>query len=490
MKREREVRDGPRHGSAARGMLWLLAQMACGRAALFLSQIILARLLSPEDFGSVGLTYTITAIIASFTASGIGDVLLQRSRTFHLWAWPAFWIDVILASIGVALVLFLAPLGARLYGAPEITGLASVLAVAMPLAALSTVPLTAIRLLLNFRLLAMIGTAEILAAQSLSILLAWYGMGSYSFVVPVPIVAAFKTVWLWTTVRPCMHRPQPRRAWVYLIKSGLLVWSVRLVNALIGQGDYFMLGLFASREDVGLYFFAFRLSAQPLLALANNFRSVLYPILAQLRSQPREQYQRAIRASQTLAAMIFFVACLQAALAAPLLHLLFHHRWNGSICLVQILSLALSFDAVPWVAGALLDARREFWKTLICALVAFPWFFILVGLGAWLGRARGVAVAVGLYYAVFGPCYSFVAMRGGGANLLSILRIYGAPLILACSAVTAAYSVAYLLHENIVQAVSLVAMATAFYAGLLRVCMPQTFSAIVAQANSVISRPR
>jgi Polysaccharide biosynthesis protein len=77
---------------------------------LFLSQIILARLLSPEDFGSVGLTYTITAIIGSFTASGIGDVLLQRSRTFHLWAWPAFWIDVILASIGVALVLFLAPL--------------------------------------------------------------------------------------------------------------------------------------------------------------------------------------------------------------------------------------------------------------------------------------------------------------------------------------------------------------------------------------------
>ena len=233
MKREREVRDGPRHGSAARGMLWLLAQMACGRAALFLSQIILARLLSPEDFGSVGLTYTITAIIASFTASGIGDVLLQRSRTFHLWAWPAFWIDVILASIGVALVLFLAPLGARLYGAPEIRGLASVLAVAMPLAALSTVPLTAIRLSLNFRLLAMIGTAEILAAQSLSILLAWYGMGSYSFVVPVPIVAAFKTVWLWTTVRPCMHRPQPRRAWMYLIKSGLLVWSVRLVNALL-----------------------------------------------------------------------------------------------------------------------------------------------------------------------------------------------------------------------------------------------------------------
>ena len=413
MKRKREVRDGPQHGSPAQGMLWLLAQMVGGRAALFLSQIILARLLSPEDFGSVGLTYTITAIIGSFTASGIGDVLLQRSRTFHLWAWPAFWIDVILASIGVALVLFLAPLGARLYGAPEITGLASVLAIAMPVAALSTVPLTAIRLSLNFRLLATIGTAEVLASQSLSILLAWYGMGSYSFVVPVPIMAAFKTVWLWTIVRPRMHRPQPQRAWLYLIKSGLLVWSVRLVNALIGQGDYFVLGLFASREDVGLYFFAFRLSAQPLLVLANNFRSVLYPILAQLRSQPREQYQRALRASQALAAMIFFAACLQAALAAPLLHLLFHDRWNGSICLVQILSLAVSFDAVPRIAGALLDARREFWKTLICLLVAFPWFFILVGLGAWLGRARGVAVAVGLYYAIFGPCYSFVAMRGG-----------------------------------------------------------------------------
>ena len=458
-----------------------------------MSQIILARLLSPEDFGSIGLTYTITAIIGSLTTSGMGDVLLQRSRTFHLWAWPGFWFDLLLASIGATLVLILAPVGAKLYGAPEITGLASVLAVAMPLSALSTIPLTAIRLSLNFKLLAKIGTAEVLALPCLSVLLALYGVGPYSFVVPLPIVAALKTIWLWTVVRPRMHRAHPRRAWLYLVTSGIWVWSYRLVHGLIGQGDYVLLGLFASRVEVGLYFFAFRLSAQPLQALAGSVWGVLFPVLARLRSQPREQSQRALRASQALAVVIFFAACLQAALAAPLLHLLFHDRWDGSVHLAQVLSIALSFDAIPWVAVALLDSRREFRKTLICVLVASPWFFILVGLGAWLGRSLGVAIAVGLYYAAFGPCYTFVAMQGDGVNISTVLRVYLTPLILASSSVFFAYTLAQFLLEGnvpVVQAALVAVLATISYVGLLWVFMPATFSVMTAHVASVFSRSR
>ena len=253
---------------AARGLFWLIAQMASGRALSFLSQIILAHLLSPQDFGTIGLTYTLTTIVGSLTASGVENVLLQRSRTYHIWAWPAFWINIALAAIGACLILALAPFAASLYAAPEIEGLAAVVALAMPFAALSMLPMTAIRAALNFRLLAMIGTAELIAGQMLTILLAWYGMGPYSFVIPFPIIAALKAAWLWAAIRPRMRPARPRRAWWYLIRSSTWVWIFRLLNSLISQGDYLVLGLFASRAEVGFYFFAFRLSFQPLDAVA------------------------------------------------------------------------------------------------------------------------------------------------------------------------------------------------------------------------------
>jgi O-antigen/teichoic acid export membrane protein len=384
-----------------------------------------------------------------------------------------------LASIGAALVLFLAPFCADFYGAPEMTGLAAVVAIATPLTALSTIPLTKLRVSLDFRLLATVGTVEVLASQSLSVLFAFSGMGPYSFVVPLPIVAALKTIWLWAIVRPRMFRTRPRQTWLYLVKSGIWVWSYRLLNGFIDQGPYFVLGLFTSPQEVGLYFFAFRLSVQPLQALANNFWTVFFPVLSQLRSRPQEQTRVALRASEALVAITFFGACLQVVLAAPVLHLLFHDRWNGSIPLIQVLSLALSFNSLPWIAGALLDSRGQFQKTLVCITVAVPWFFVLIGLGAWLYRAPGVAIAVGIYFALFGPIYSYVAMRDGGTGLLSVLRLYFRPAMVAGSAVFVADCLVYLLYHGnslAIRIIVVVILAAGFYAGLLCVWMPGTFT--------------
>jgi PST family polysaccharide transporter len=393
-----------------------------------------------------------------------------------------------LALIGAALVLVLAPFFASLYGAPEIEGLAAVAAFAMPFSALSLIPMTAIRAGLNFRLLAMVGTAELIATQLLTIVLAWYGMGPYSFVIPFPLMAAVKAAWLWAIVQPRMRPARPRRAWWYLIRSSLWIWVFRLLVALVSQGDYFVLGLLAPRQEVGFYFFAFRLAFQPPEALAANLQAVLFPVLAQLRSRPEEQYHKALKSSEYLAAVVFFVGYLQAALASPLLHLIFHDRWNGSIVLLQVLSLAAPLDSVPWIAGALLEARGEFRTRLIRLLVASPWFFILVALGAWLDNAFGVAIGVGVYYAIFGPWYSYLAMRSDDIGLSSIIRIYIWPILLSGSAVSAAWAVTHFLNLSNVAAIQILfisVMATGLYASLLRASLPGTFFAVRNHVTSI-----
>jgi PST family polysaccharide transporter len=72
----------------------MLAQNVVARVCGLFSQLVLAVLLRPADFGLIGLTYTVTIIASTITSIGIEDVVLQRKRALHLWSGPAFWISL------------------------------------------------------------------------------------------------------------------------------------------------------------------------------------------------------------------------------------------------------------------------------------------------------------------------------------------------------------------------------------------------------------
>ena len=99
---------------------------------------------------------------------------------------------------------------------------------------------------------------------------------------------------------------------------------------------------------VGAYFFAFRLAIQPVQLLAGNLSNVLFPILAQLRGDPARQGEAALKASRVLSYVVMPYCFLQAAVAKPLLTLVFADKWLAAIPLMQILSIGLAFDAVSW----------------------------------------------------------------------------------------------------------------------------------------------
>src|SRR5947209_8355060 len=131
--------------AATHGVAWLMVNGLSTRACTFISQILLALLLAPADFGSVGLAYTVTSVANALVDVGVGDVLLQRQRTIRLWSAPAFWINLALSSLGMLLVLVAAPFAAAAYHSNDLVGLVSILATGMPLAALSTIPTVMLR---------------------------------------------------------------------------------------------------------------------------------------------------------------------------------------------------------------------------------------------------------------------------------------------------------------------------------------------------------
>lgn len=461
-------------GSTTRGFLWLLLQGLSGRAAALISQLVLARLLLPQAFGLIGLALTVTSLVNAAISFGIDDILLQRHRTMRLWVASAFWSAMALSLAGMALMLAVAPLAARIYGAPGLTGLVAVAALNLPAGALSMVPEVQLRAALNFRFLGSYFSLEILATQLATVVLAAIGFGAYSFVLPLPLVAAVKAVIFWRKAPAAIGGRMRRTQFRYIISSGLLVQASRMIIEAVNQGDYIVLGLLASAHDVGMYFFAFRLAAQPLRVLAGNVGAVLFPALTQLRGEPARQVAAALAASRVLAFTVTPACFLQAALAQPVLHLLFGTKWSSAIPLVQALSIGLPGDATAWISGALLVANGAFRRDLrYLAVFAVP-FFICVLLGAHIDGPMGVAVGVALYYALLKPLQSWLIFRDA-LDARGFMRIYVHPPLMAGAAFGAAMLVNTLpplAGNDVAQAAVVLGFGSLVYIGLLAAFAP------------------
>ncbi|WP_342629271.1 lipopolysaccharide biosynthesis protein [Nguyenibacter vanlangensis] len=440
----RTIRAGGLGRAATSGVLWLMIQSLAARGIGFVSQLALAWLLTPADFGVIGLAYTVFGIANALVSFGVDDVLLQRQKVMTLWSAPAFWICLSLGTLGMVGMLVAAPFAAAWYHSPELVGLISALAIATPIKTLATVPSVRIRADMNFRFLAAYNTFEIFALQLGTIFLAWLGCGAYSFAIPIPVLAVIKAGLFWWKAPPRIARTFRKVQVRYILGSSTTVFATRTIIEIVNQGDYIVLGLIASHSVVGLYFFAFRFSAQPVRMLAGNFINVLLPAFAQLRGDPARQTDAALKACRLLAYIVVPFCFLQAALAGPGLHFLFGTRWSAAVPYIQILSMGLPFDAVSWITGSLLSARREFRLGLMFAAISLPLFFGMAIVGGLADSAFGVAIAVGLYYFTYPPLCSLLILRRCGVAVPRVLELYIMPFVLSAVAIGGGYLASFL----------------------------------------------
>ncbi len=459
----------------------MLAQNLVARACSVFSQLVLAALLQPADFGVIGLTYTVTSIAAALTNVGLDDVVLQRERALRLWIGPAFWISLGLGSAAGLLVLALSPVAAAIYKAPDMTGLLAILALAMPIGALGTVPTMVLRARMQFGALAIYGTLETVGQVLMTVALAWYGFGAYSFVLPGPIVSALRVVVLWRLVASKPNLRPQRTRWKYVIGNTTVTFANRVLISLINQGDYIVLGLVGSQASVGAYYFGFRLAAQPLFTLAGNFTNVLYPALVQMKFDPERRNRAVLNAATLLSFCVMPVALLQSAVAEPLITRFFDQRWAASIPIIQLLSIGLAFDAISWVAGTLLGVRGEFRAGLRYTAIQLPIFFALVAAGAVLHGAVGVAWAVCAYYVVTHPVYAFLVFRRIGLTARQVALMHLQPTAYAAVAVGVGLAVStlpFVADLPLLRAAVIGSVGLPLYAVLVRWRAPEVWGAL------------
>jgi O-antigen/teichoic acid export membrane protein len=409
------------------GTIWLLVQTLGSKVVTLGGQVVLGWLLSPDDFGQIGLAYTITAFAALLINPGIDVILVRRGRRFHLWSTPAFYFSLAAGLLGCLAILIAAPFAARLFGSQQLVGLLAVLAVATPIGSMMLVPTAKLRSELRFGAISVINVLQSTLQTLMTLAFAFLNFGVYSFVLPMPFVYAASTAMLWYVARPDVRLRDPFRHWRYLIGDTSYIFAQRVLQTAVSQGDYIVLGALFGAAVVGPYFFAFGIATQAIRLTAGSLQLVLLAGLSRFATHSAQQTQAALKATSALALVGTPLCFIQAAVAGPLLRALYGDKWETAIPLVQLISVGLAFDVASWPVGSLLQSRGKFRFLFYWSATLAPIFLVAITVGALTAGSLGVATAVCLFYAIFSPPLAFWTFRTSGISWSDIAAVFLRP---------------------------------------------------------------
>ena len=419
----------------ARGFAWLLGQTLGSKLFSFATQIALARILEPHDFGLVALAYTAVSFAGVVRWTGLQQILVQRHERFRRWVNPAFWLELAISTAATLLLAIASPVAAIVFHSQSLIGLILVIASAVPLSPWFVIPTAQLTIDMRFRAIAVINIVYSALVMLLSIFLAWRGFGAYSFVIPLPIAGAIRAAWLWGLARPQIRlKPQLRR-WRFLLGDSGSMIAVGFLNSVIFQAGCLVLGIMQSRTEVGEFFLALNLSNQISQLLSQNLGSVLLPVLAKMQRQADRGTGALIGASRLLSFASTPLCLLLAVVAKPLVEVLYGAKWLPAVPMLQIMAITAAVAVPSAPAATALQAQGRFSKLFRWTALQAALFVVMIVLGSGLDGAIGVALMWLVFSLAASPITIMLAL-GNQSKKRTVLGVYAGPLAAGTLALT------------------------------------------------------
>lgn len=442
---------------AARGFAWAMGFMLFARAIGIVGQFVLAKLLLPEDFGTVAVAQSIATFVAVVQLAGLPEILVQRQKSFSVWSSAAFWMALALGAFSGLALAGLGPLAAWWNNNPALTWIMAMVGAQCLVSSMQVVPTATMQVGLRLRAITALNMMQSVGGIVLTVTLAALGLGAYSLALgPLAASVAVLAAMWWIAKPRVRRRPQVRR-WKFLWGDSALLLATGLIGNVVSQGAIFLLGIAHPERTVGLFSWAWMLSLQTVVLVTGSLNVVLFPTLSKLQHDPPRMLAAFFRAARMIA-MVGVPACLLQAACAPwFIDLVFVDRWDEAAPAAVLLSIGLAFGIVGSLPASLMKALGHF-KRLFWITVGYGSLFVLLVAGAVWGHdainrvlgthmnpATVTAGAVMLAYVIAGPLGTYAVAYPLGARKRDVLLVYVPALMLAGIAVGWAYLAAWTL---------------------------------------------
>jgi O-antigen/teichoic acid export membrane protein len=322
------------------GLFWSLTERVGLRMIQFLPTILLARLLTPEQFGLMGMLAFFIALAQTFLDSGFGAALIQKRDATYTDECSIFYFNILVGGIAALISFCIAPLIAAFFNQPLLTSLMRWLSLSIVLESFSLIQMTLLTRALDFKAQTKANLFATPVAGVIGVLAAYFGLGVWSLVIQTLTNALLRTVALWglSTWRPALR-------FSFASLRGMFGFGSRmLMSGLVAVFfDYFyqmFIGKVFSAVTLGYYTRAASMRGVVIDTTSNTLGRVMYPALASIQDDA-ERLRRGYRKSAVLSTFVHFPLMIGLAVVAqPLFTLLFSARWEGSVVFFQLMCVA------------------------------------------------------------------------------------------------------------------------------------------------------
>jgi len=323
-----------------KGVFWSFVEKFGSQFILLISQIILARLLEPRDFGLLGMLAIFIAVSQAFIDSGFDNALIQKKNADQTDFSTVFFFNI---SIGIVLYLilfFAAPLIADFFRSPQLVDLTRVVCLILVINSFGLIQFVKFKIDMNFKAIAQVVVAANILSAILGVSLALLNFGVWALAAQVMGIYVFRTLlfWIRSSWRPSM---------VFSIKSfkGLFNFGSKLLlSGLISQtfeNIYLLvIGRMFSATALGFYDQAKKFQQVPVATLAQVVGNVTFPAFSKIQDED-ERLRMGFRKLIKLLVFINFPLMIGlAVMAEPLFSIVLGEKWMPSVPYFQLLCIA------------------------------------------------------------------------------------------------------------------------------------------------------
>lgn len=374
------------------GMITTVSQV-CSFSIRVGSTMLLARLLSPGDYGLVAMVTAITSFIEMFRDLGLSSATIQSETLNHDQVSALFWINAI---VGVAFALGMLLIGPGLawfYGEPRLSLICSALGISFIFSGLAAQPLALLRRQMRFGVLGQIQVSATFLSVSVAISLAYFGTEYWSLVF-MQIVVAFGTAagaWIAIGWRP---KAVIRTAGVNkLLHFGAHLSGFNVLNYFVRYMDNVLIGRYWGPQSLGLYAKAYELLLLPIQLINYPVAQVAIPALSRLKNEDDKYKQYYCDVLKTITFISFPLIAMLVTNSKEIVQIVLGNKWVEVTPIFHVLALASLPQQVMTTTGWIYVSRGQADRMFRFAVFAVP---ILI-----------LSFIVGLRWGALGVAYSF-----------------------------------------------------------------------------------
>lgn len=447
-----------------KAVLWSGTSQLTGLGLQIIIGAVLARLLFPEDFGMLGMVAVFSGFVGMFQELGLGAAIVQRKDITEEHLSSVFLTNIVAGLFLSIVMLGLAPGIAYFYGEKRLTLITLVLGTRFFISSFGIIQRTLLTKQLDFKKLAIIDIfSEALAGVS-AIILAFMGVGVWSLVIQslVSSMASVIILWFWSEWQP--HLAFCWKSLKELAGYGFNLMGFRFVNYFNRNLDNLLIGKFLGAASLGYYGKAYSIMLLPIQNISWTISRALFPAFSIIQDDLPRVREKYLQTNKYVSMITFPMMMGLLVLAPETIRILFGHKWESSIILLQILCPVGMLQSISTSVGTIYMSQGrtdiQLKWSIVTSIITVLSFIIALRWGV-----KGIAIAYCIVsYALALPCF-YIAFHIIKLPMGMFLRNFA--LTIASSLIMALIVFGYRSYlKNSLQAGDVVTLISCFIIGV------------------------